>query len=267
MTVMKTLTYSLLTVLLVLGLLATSCQKEPALPEIAPVVDGNYPAAPGFNADSSDARAIAIANAVMEAQGGYVNWRQTRYLSWSFFGRRDLLWDKFTGDVRIDIPADSVTILVNIHDSTGRVRLNGEEVRDDSTRTAWLHQGKTIWINDSYWLVMPFKLKDSGVTLKYIGQERPSTDSTIVADVLQLTFDNVGATPLHKYRVYVDTATNLVCQWDYFDHFDRPTPNLSTPWKDYNRYGNLLLSGDRGQNRLSKIEVLDQIDLKRLRAL
>lgn len=263
---MRTITQLSLLLIASLLLLA-SCQNSPTLPDVLPVVDGDYPAAPGFNADSSDARAIEIANAVMEAQGGYTNWRQARYLSWSFFGRRNLLWDKYTGDVRIDIPADSVTILVNIHDSTGRVRINGETVRDDSTRTAWLHKGKTIWINDSYWLVMPFKLKDSGVTLKYIGQTRPSSDTTLVADVLQLTFENVGATPLHKYRVYVDTATHLVCQWDYFDHYNRPTPNLSTPWKDYQRYGNLMLSGDRGENRLSQIEVLDKIDLKRLRAL
>lgn len=262
---MKTITLWLGAALVSALLLATSCQ--PSTPDAAPLASGEYPPAPGFNADSSDAQAIAIADAVMEAQGGYAEWQRARYLSWSFFGRRDLLWDKYTGDVRIDIPADSVTLLVNIHDSTGRVRINGQEVRDDSTRTAWLHKAKTIWINDSYWLVMPFKLKDSGVTLKYLGQERPSTDTARVADVLQLTFDNVGATPLHKYRVYVDTATHLVCQWDYFDHYNRPTPNFSTPWKDYNRYGALLLSGDRGENRLSKIEVLDKIDLKRLRAL
>ena len=36
--------------------------------------------------------------------------------------------------------------------------------------------GGNDWINDLYWLVMPFKLKDSGVTLKCLGEDTTATE-------------------------------------------------------------------------------------------
>ncbi|WP_133273578.1 hypothetical protein [Hymenobacter radiodurans] len=47
---------------------------------------GSYPAAEGFDQAGSDPKAIAIADKVMNAMGGYDAWRNTRYLAWSFFG-------------------------------------------------------------------------------------------------------------------------------------------------------------------------------------
>ena len=43
-----------------------------------------------------------IADEVMAAQGGLENWNNTRVIAWDFFGYRNLIWDKWTGDVRID---------------------------------------------------------------------------------------------------------------------------------------------------------------------
>lgn len=77
------------------------------------------PPAQGFNAAASDARAINIADSVMLAMGGRRAWDNTRLLQWEFFGRRTLLWDKSTGDVRIEIPADSAVYIVNIRDLSG----------------------------------------------------------------------------------------------------------------------------------------------------
>lgn len=220
------------------------------------------PPALGFNLDDSDVEAIAIADDVMEAMGGYKNWKETRYISWNFFGRRSLLWDKWTGDVRIEIPDSKEIILVNVNDSTGKAMVDGKEIaKTDSLQEKYLNKAVTIWINDSYWLVMPFKLKDSGVTLKYKGTAQ-TLDST-TAKMLQLTFENVGLSPEHKYNVYVDTTTNLVCQWDYFDNNEKDTANFSTPWKDYAEYGKIKLSGNRGRGQLTDIKVLEEVDVQR----
>jgi hypothetical protein len=43
------------------------------------------PAAEGFNESGSDAKAMAIADEVMQAMGGRKAWDKTRYLSWKFF--------------------------------------------------------------------------------------------------------------------------------------------------------------------------------------
>ena len=58
------------------------------------------PPAEGFNQSESDAKAIEIADAVMEKMGGWENWNQTRYITWRFFGRRMHVWDKWTGNLR-----------------------------------------------------------------------------------------------------------------------------------------------------------------------
>ena len=60
------------------------------------------PAAPGFNAEGSDQKAITIEDSVMETMGGRQAWDNTRYLTWRFFGRRRHVWDKYTGDIRVE---------------------------------------------------------------------------------------------------------------------------------------------------------------------
>ncbi len=218
--------------------------------------EGN-PAAEGFNAGASDPEAIAIADEVMEAMGGRDAWDDTRYIAWNFFGARHLLWDKQGQRVRIEVPRDSSIFLVDLENGTGKVKLGDEVVEHPDSLSKYLTQGKNIWINDSYWLVMPFKLKDSGVTLSYVGED--TTQAGIPADVLQLTFDGVGVTPQNRYLVYVDKQDHLVKQWDYFREADSTQANFSLPWADYMDYGGLKLSGNRGERELSDIQVLQEV--------
>ncbi len=230
------------------------------------------PPAEGFNEENSDPEAIAIADKVMEAQGGRKNWDKTRFIGWNFFGRRHLLWDKKTGNVRITTIPDSSIYLVNIFDDSGAVYQDGTIASEKDTFQKYQERAKSIWINDAYWLVMPFKLKDSGVTLKYLGQD--TTSNGAMANKLQLTFEGVGRTPENKYLVYVDTSSNLVTQWDYYGNAADEKPVISTPWEDYKKYGDILLSGGRGGNRMltdiavyealpeSVFTKFDQIDLE-----
>ena len=126
----------------------------------------------------------------------------------------------------------------------------------DSVAT-YVERGKSIWINDSYWLVMPYKLKDSGVTLKYVGED--TTQVGALADVLELTFEEVGDTPDNKYLVYVDKDSRLVTQWDFFTNYQDEEPRFSTPWDNYQTYGGIKLSGGRGRSQLSDIGVYTHI--------
>ena len=214
------------------------------------------PAAQGFNASASDAKAIQIADEVMQAMGGRQHWDDTHYIVWNFFGRRKLFWDKYTGDVRIESGKD--IYLVNINHNIGQIKMGAEVLTNPDSIKKYVERGVSIWINDSYWLLMPFKLKDSGVTLKYLGEQAsPEGKPT---DVLQMTFENVGRTPDNKYKVYVDKETHLVSQWEYFQKYTDEKPGMSTPWGNYQEYGKIKLSGDRGTNRqLSEIAVYSEI--------
>jgi hypothetical protein len=51
--------------------------------------------------------------------------------------------------------------LVNINTLKGKVYENGTLVQDEIKVNGLLEKGK-LWINDSYWLVMPWKLQDPG---------------------------------------------------------------------------------------------------------
>jgi hypothetical protein len=218
----------------------------------------SYPSAADFDLDNSDANAILIADEIMQAQGGYENWINTHYISWTFFGKRTLTWDKFTGDVRVEMTDDlKNTIIVNINTGIGKAEKDGVAITDKMELQASLEQGKSVWINDSYWLVMPFKLKDSGVTLKYLkaGKMEDGND----ADILELTFKNVGDTPDNKYEIYIDKETKLVSQWSFYKSYNDEIPSFTTPWKNYKSHGNILLASDRGGNGITNIAVMESV--------
>jgi hypothetical protein len=206
----------------------------------------NTPAA-GFNLADSDAKALEIADAVMKASGGRYAWDMTRYIRWTFFNRRTLIWDKWNERVRIDVLDNTFKFRVNLKDMTGRVWKDGQEITQPDSLKKYLERGKNIWINDSYWFLMPFKLKDSGVTLKYMGKK--PNQLGVECDVLELTFKSVGVTPDNKYHVYVNPSSHLVNQWDYYAKYTDEKPNFSSPWQDYRPLGNIIISGDRGTNR------------------
>lgn len=220
---------------------------------------GDNPHAIGFHLESSDSTAISIADHVMEAMGGRNNWDKTRYLHWNFFDNRMHTWDKKTGDIHIEGLKQDFIIQMNIHSMLGTVFVGNRQLTESDSLSQWLNKGKSWWINDSYWLIMPFKLKDSGVTLKYWGQD--TMTSGAFAEVLELTFSEVGDTPQNKYRVYIDTSDHLIKQWDFYAVASDSLPRISTPWENYKLYDRIKLSGDRGRFALTDISASDTLAL------
>ena len=210
---------------------------------------------PGFRAATSDARAIQVADQVMQALGGRPAWDATRYLNWVFFGRRTHYWDKWTGDVRIE--ADNKLVLMNVNTHKGRAWEDGVEVTEPDSLAKRMQNGFALWTNDMYWVFMPYKLKDSGVQLRYVG-ERAMQDGK-PADVLELTFADVGMTPENKYEVCVDKATHLVGEWSYYEKASDPQPRFTMPWKDWRQCGQILLAADHGRGDPWKIAAYDQL--------
>jgi hypothetical protein len=207
--------------------------------------------------NKNDPKAIAIADEVMDAMGGKKAWNNARHLHWNFFGVRTLVWDKWTGDVRIDVPTEEATYLLNINTMQGKAMVKGTKVTDATELEKALEKAKSIWINDSYWLVMPFKLQDPGVTLTYEGEK--ATETGIMSDVLGLTFENVGLTPQNKYLVYVDKTSHLVNQWAFYRTATDEKPGFVLPWGEYKSYDKLMLSGDRGERDLTDIKVFKKL--------
>jgi len=254
--------FSIILLSILTGGLMVACSVSSGKEEKPEDTSGAVDVAPnppgsGFNLAESDPIAVKLADDVMHAMGGRANWDKTRYLYWNFFDARTLLWDKQSADVRIDFLKQDLSILMNLRSMEGNVRRNGLQLTHPDSLSKYLTRGKSIWINDSYWLVMPFKLKDSGVTLKYLRE-----DTTLVgqpSDVLQLTFQEVGDTPENKYEVWVDRLSKLVNQWAYYPSFADSVARFTLPWGNYQKRGDILLSDERGDRDLKDVQVLDQV--------
>jgi hypothetical protein len=197
-----------------------------------------------LKAQSDSEKANAIVNQMLTAMGGMKNYNNTHFIQWEF-GKRKLFWDKWTGDVRIENTESNLVVLVNINTLKGKVFENGNLVEDEDKTKKLLNQAKNWWINDSYWLVMPWKLQDPGVTLAYVKTENLPDGKA--AEVLQLTFNAVGVTPDNKYWVYVDQEEHLIKQWSFYKNFNDAEPQFTRAWDNYQKVGDILLSFDRSK--------------------
>ena len=207
--------------------------------------------------DSSVLKATSIAKRVISAMGGDENFEETNFIGWTFFGSRKLLWDNQNDRVRVDYIKKELTIITSLNSEETKLFMNGSEITDADSLIKYSTRGKRIWANDSYWLLMPFKLLDEGVNLKYV---KDTLLNTVKTSILEMTFENVGFTPENKYWIYVDMNSYLITQWDFYNTYTDITPEFSNTWGDYKKYDKLLISGDRGvEGKLENIYVVDEM--------
>ena len=222
------------------------------------IADAPNPAARGFNLAGSDEKAIAIADSIVKHHGGREAWDATRYLSWNFFGARTLWWDRHAYRARIEVPEKNTVYLLDYstEEPTGRAQVEGEEIIDPVGLSEAVGRANSMLINDSYWLVQQFKLKDSGTTLTAVDDVPADPLAGRPSYVIDLTFEGVGESPQNRYRLYVDRGTYRINTWQFFRNADDSEPAMQTPWQGVQPYNGLLLSGDRGgRYQLSEISV------------
>ena len=219
---------------------------------------------------ASDPKAVEVAQRVLAALGGRQAWDGTRYLRFGFGQERDgkfqgrrHVWDKWTGRYRVEgttREGQPFVTLMNINTKQGRSWLAGKELAGEELKKA-LESGYGAWVNDTYWLLMPYKMTDPGVTLKYAGEER---FNGALYDKLNLSFDNVGLTPKDTYWVWVNRTTGLVDRWDYVLKGEK-VPPTTWMWTGWKKYGGIMLAGERvnaKENRkllLPDIQVLTEV--------
>ena len=215
------------------------------------LVLGSVLAAPPARTQAADTKAAAVADRVMEALGGADAWNKTRYLRFDFAVERDgksgpprsHTWDKHTGRYRLEgrsQEGDPFVVLMNVNTKDGTAWRKGARVEGDEA-AKMLERAYGAWINDTYWLVMPYKMRDPGVILAYEGEEAANGKTW---DKVVLTFDNVGLTPKDKYWAYVDRKTGLVDRWEYILK-GGPGPATRWSWDGWRRYGSIMLAPER----------------------
>jgi hypothetical protein len=198
------------------------------------------PAPAAFDVARSDAKAVAVADRVVAALGGPAAWEATRFVRFDFAGRRRHWWDRYDGRHRIEGTTqqnEPYVVLHNVQTREGKAWLNGQPVEGDRAKEM-LENAYGAWVNDTYWLLMPFKMKDPGVVLASEGEEQVNGSTY---DKVRMSFEGVGLTPQDRYWVYVDRASGLIDRWAYVLQGQSPPPTIWI-WKDWQSYGRIKLS-------------------------
>ncbi len=202
--------------------------------------------------DSQDARAVAAESLMVEAMGGRKGWESARFFDFIWAVERPNgvrverhhVWDRWTGRYKLEAPAGDhkMVAVFDAYKKEGDVWLDGHKLAGDSL-ARMLDRAHAIYINDTYWFIMPFKWRDPGVHLTYVATEQDSAG--VPLDVVELTFESVGRTPRNKYHVYIDSRTHLIRWWDHWRDRDDPHPAFRARWEDWEQRGPIRVSLSR----------------------
>ena len=214
-----------------------------------------------------DAKAEEIAHIMMNAMGGEKAWYAAHFVRFDFkvnvggkmVEDRSHLWDKMTGRYRLeDKTKDGKlrVVLFNINDRHGETYVDGKKVEGAAGAKA-VKEAYEAFINDMYWLAMPWKWLDQGVNLKYTG---PKTQGGESGEVVRLTFDHVGLTPGDRYDAFVSSQSHLMTHWD----FKLQDGNAGSFDWQYTDTGGIKLAknhpGDNVSIDMGDVRVLDKVD-------
>jgi len=207
-------------------------------------------------AGGEDPKAVAVADAVMKAGGGSQGWDSANYFKFTFTVEKDgsvrasrtHYWDRVHNRHRVEwtTKEGKPVICVEYLDTREGVCTVADQAVFDAEAKPYLESAYGMWINDTYWLLMPYKMRDSGVHLKYDGEE--TGDGTLYDKVL-LTFDDVGLTPKDRYWAFVNRKTHRMDKWAFVLQNDKGEPGTDAPsmwrWNHWAKYGGIMLSDEK----------------------
>ncbi|MFT5922772.1 MAG: hypothetical protein ACI8TS_002112 [Flavobacteriales bacterium] len=137
---------------------------------------------------NSGPQADALAEKVLAALN-YADWDSTNYVTWSFLDSHHYVWNKRDNLVRVSWGEKEVILSTDSPFEGAIVRpVNSAPAENESaTQDAW-----SYFCNDSFWLIAPYKLFDSGTS-------RSIVESADGKESLMVTYSSGGVTPGDKY--------------------------------------------------------------------
>lgn len=228
---------------------ATGIAQQSSRPTSAPTTRPDGRAAVATAKGSKEA--LALAGRIVAFAGGPEALKRVDNLIFSFgVGdmERRMLWDRRAGKVRVETVQAAIGRIgpagfdVMVHDLANNKQL----VRHPPKPKLAPKTGgaRTIWINDTYWLLVSLKVLDPGVNLSIDPAEEGDSKLT---RRLRMTFDKgVGMSYRNTYVLHVENDTGRIRQWDFYRSPRTKEPRV---WRfeDYKRVGPLRLSMTRRQ--------------------
>lgn len=188
-------------------------------------------------ADPSADKGEQMANDLWKASGGE-NWAKVKEVHFTFVVEQE-------GKTLF-----SAQHVWNVSAGTDEVKWKDKQGKDHQvtanlTAPAPDDEGKTAyarWVNDSYWLLAPLKIRDRGVKVEAGG---PKDLKGVACETVKVKFDNVGLTPTDQYVFYIDPKTKLPVAWDYIPESG---PAMQATWEKFQNVGGLNLATEHNFN-------------------
>lgn len=173
----------------------------------------------GTSSDSRPETAEEVARAIEKAIHKS-DWDKTKWVSWTFPGNRQHLWDRERGFA--EVKWGDYEVVINLNSKEGIVYQNNEvvegEMKDSLIQRAW-----GAHINDAFWLNAPAKLYDNG-TLRSLVERDGST-------FLKVEYTTGGMTPGDSYIWHYD-ENFLPTAWEMYVSVI-PTPGVRSTWENW----------------------------------
>jgi hypothetical protein len=192
-------------------------------------------------ATDNSAKAEQLAQDVWKASGGE-QWPNVKAIDFTFAVEKD---GKTVMQAEHHWDVAAQTDRVKWKDKDATVNL-ADPAQDENSKAAYAR-----WVNDSYWLLSPLKLRDRGLKVESEGTKEMDGAK---CEVLRLSFERVGLTPNDQYRLYINPATKRVVSWDYMP---KPGETMHGTWEDYQQAGGLTLATDHKMDGGARIRILN----------
>lgn len=199
------------------------------------------PAEEGFVESKSDKKALELADKLVDNLGGYDAWNNTRFVAWTFFGNYQI-WDKKEGLFRQE--KNNQVAIMSLKKPLGSVFVDGVRIPDSLKTYQILGDVYTQWALNSYWLALPYKLKEKGAVLKYLGEDK--TRDGRAADKIRYYLDTVGVMHHNMYDLWIDKKTGLLTQWAFYATPQDKEPGFVRRWTNYQDFKGIKLALDKG---------------------
>jgi hypothetical protein len=139
-------------------------------------------------------KAEALGEKMLQAVN-HQEFRNTRYLEWTFAGIHHYCWDKKQEKVTVEWGDNKVLLHLN-QPGASEVYIGGE-LQYGSGRTKLIEKATDYFNNDSFWLVAPHKVFDPGTERRLVRLENGQ-------EGLLVTYTSGGSTPGDSYLWLLD---------------------------------------------------------------
>jgi hypothetical protein len=227
--------------------------------------------------EKRDPKAVEVERAMVQAMGGEDAWNASHFVRFDFkvnaggklVQDNHHLWDRKDGRYRIERTleggkheVDLFTIADYERDKSGSAYVEGKKLEGDEARKL-LQGAYASYINDTWWLSMPWKWMATGANLKYIGTKTRGPETF---DVVEITFGNVGLTPGDMYHAFVSQKSHLMKHWEYTLSPNSPVAVKKDSWDwEYGDFHGVKLATNHIDPKkvtinMGDVRVLDQVD-------